>query len=224
MRHPSSLAGGQPTAERIAMFGRKKIIQQTLVSEEWLLNRNQSPFTTDIMWLQMQATHRLFICDNIMADRKQNFLLDDCAARLNVACFTKECYNYRIFKDGTPVPIEDSKGHRIMGEMVAATPDAFLKLDKLRQNGVQFIRKHVSVLLPNCPQDNRMLPQFLGKGRVDTWKCWMYVGIPDYWENTACKWEAPWQVFSSVPVFTPKERHQSWLTPYYKYQNEDFRK
>lgn len=194
-----------------------------------------SVFTPDIYRLTLYKYQRLFICDEWMGDRSQSFVLDDDVVH-RVTAFTRDYYNFLIYEN-TALPVPDDNGHRIKGEMVIIRPMVFWnKLDKLKQNGIHFIRSRVEVIDPYrelTTIDNEYydelgyeLPEVLqgkkkeiGKEKVWIHGAWMYLPNPAYWEYMMKR--RP-ELFDRVPRFPPKQAkriERPWLDDYYKYQN-----
>lgn len=195
---------------------------------------NYSPFTPDIAKLQKYKKQLLFVTDEWMDDRRSSFVLDGLSDCEGVA-FTQDHYLFLTkATDGTPIAIPDPDGFKIKGEVHSMEGEAFIKLDKLKLNRVQFIRKRVDLIFPYRDQgtidngtfsdDGFLLPDLLagkkswiGPEKVCLLEAWMYIGHPDYWMDQIH--EQPY-MFNQVPTFEPKKDKQ-WLSEYYKFQNED---
>lgn len=193
-----------------------------------------SLFTPDIAKLEKYKKQLLFVTDEWMDDRRQSFVLDGVSNNEGVAFSIERHLFLTKATDGTPVAMPDENGFRIKGEVHSLDGKAFLKLDKLKQNRIQFIRKRVFLIYPYRNQgtidngtftdDGFLLPDilagkksWLGPERVGHMSAWMYVGNPDYWLEQIH--QQPY-MFNRVPTFIPKKDKQ-WLSEYYKFQNED---
>src|SRR6267154_4825999 len=118
-----------------------------------------SLFTPDMPLLEQYQSRLLFVADEWMRDRRQNFVLDDLDVVRHGAAFTFGRFNYRTFEgmnyDRQHVNValkvyHPDDGFRIMGEVVELRNphQAFLKLDKLRLNTVQLLRQRVILAMP----------------------------------------------------------------------------
>lgn len=200
-----------------------------------ILGFNNSPFTPDVSRLEKYRHQLLFLTDEWMRDRRQNMVVEEDSSHECVA-FTKDKFKFLVKStDGTPVAIPDPEGHRIKGELISIPQSKlslWLKLDKLKLNGLQFIRTRTTVINPyrlelkgvDVDESGNPLPRALqGKGvrvfrgaeQLAEIDCWMYIGAEEYWLDMI--YEQPW-LFNQVPVFKPK-KEKAWLEPYYKYQN-----
>lgn len=127
-----------------------------------LLSFQPSIFTPDISRLEKYEHQLLFVCDDWMRDRRgRHFIADHCEHQ----CFgfTMNSYRYLTHRghlgydvDPIHLPLEDSTGWKIKGEVVKVRPDVFLKLDKLKLNGVSshipmLKRRRVHILYPHRP-------------------------------------------------------------------------
>jgi hypothetical protein len=68
----------------------------------------------------------------------------------------------------------------IGGQLHYVRPNLFKELDKLKLNGLQFIRRPVSVMVPFREQ---VSSRTAGHERVRRCYAFMYVGIADYWNR-----------------------------------------
>ncbi len=196
---------------------------------------NGYPFTPDLYRLCKYQLQLLFVYDEWLSDRRQNFVLDDCGVRI-ATVFSQEKYNFLIKStDQSSVAIPDSQGSLIKGELFAVYPESFVKLDKLRLNGLRSIRDRVQVIYPYheeafiknsldgyFTEDGYELPEalqgvkhYIGPEKVWLLDCFMYSGHPTYWTDMIH--QQPF-LFDRVPRFEPK-KEKTWLSEYYKYQN-----
>lgn len=149
--------------------------------------------------------------------------------------YTLRKYNYWMQRDGDPIPMLATSENtldrfppplKIKGEVHAVKSYAFSKLDIVRDNLVSFRRQRVQVLIPHNPvyklperYDNGkpiplMTDQFvIGTERVEPMWVWMYVGVPEYWNDVL---DAGY-LFSTVPHYKDE---RSWLGEYYSMKRE----
>lgn len=141
------------------MFGlfRKKIVLSPL-QKEILQYGRPSLFTPDLPLLEEYQRRLLFVADEWMKDRRQNFILDELGAVRRGSAFTFAKFQYRTFvghrhdPQHINVALKSEQGFPIMGEVVELDPSSHLKpfqrLDKLRLNTVQFQRQRVILAMP----------------------------------------------------------------------------
>lgn len=135
------------------MFGKPKI-KLELRHQLALLEGMPSQYTPDIATLEKYEDQKLFVTDEWMSDRRQNFVIDEIGQREGAA-FSRKPYLFRVFNgflspEWTPLIQEDehNQGYIVKGEIVSIRPSSFLMLDKLKQNGVKFIRERIELLKP----------------------------------------------------------------------------
>jgi hypothetical protein len=97
---------------------------------------------------------------------------------------------YKIHDDLVPKTI-------IKGELHAVTPEAWKSLDTYKRNRVRSLRKRVKILIPNrFPNWNKdrdhqaqlfHLHEFHQVARVTIVTAWMYIGLPDYYDEPVDK-------------------------------------
>lgn len=170
--------------------------------------RLENTYTPDIQKLQQYRFQYLFVCDEMMAGRH---LFDE---RLGIraakvcSAFTQDDFTMwkwpalnktevipmsRSFlpqgvktRDATPPWADFKPGlpFRILGQLHIVRPIHFLRLDKWKQNGIQFYRKRIPLLIPQrivtrSPHDGTVVhPEEL---RVI--HAWMYIGKHDFYSE-----------------------------------------
>lgn len=179
----------------------KKLFHRDLdrSAEAW---HRQCELTPDIWYLEQFRCQHIFIADDMMTDRIHNGLLTEASLSgtdpIHPYAYTMDDYKFYIKDLGKvshPIIMEkdaELTGHvrfppepaQVKGELWAIRPYQFIKLDKHRQNGVQFFRKRVSIFLPATNvvyTKERPLPQLVTADGVIG--AWMYFGVPEYWDN-----------------------------------------
>lgn len=156
------------------------------------------PDITPDMWrLGQYKWQHLFV----MGDENER----DLAAEGSFSCMPEHptCYTEGKFtlwkKDlgekSYPVPLPESyrptgyvrwpvEAARIRGELWKIHPEQFILLDSHKQNGIQFRRQRIQIILPAAPVGWRaksypIVGQFTVHATVPTW---VYIGIKDYWD------------------------------------------
>src|SRR6266481_3227384 len=138
------------------MFGLRRELER---QREILMHSNHSPFTPDIARLEGLERHNLFVCDEWMSDRRQSFVLEELGGRREIHhAWTMHPLLFLThqghFDDGVTVPLDGLGSRRkIKGEVWSVPPTAFIKLDKLRLNGVKFKRDRVYAIVPDRPSE-----------------------------------------------------------------------
>lgn len=191
------------------------------------------PYTPDVHVLCKGPGRLLFVHDEWLSDRRQNFVLDNIGEKLTSA-FTKEYYEFLIHTPSeTALAFPSEHGRRIKGELWIVLSEAFISLDKLKLNGVHFIRERVEVLDPFRPigyvdngyftEDGLLLPEalqgkkhWIGDERVWIHDAYMYTAHP---KLEALVYKEPYN-FERVPYFPPKKEKQ-WLSEYHYFQHQD---
>lgn len=213
--------------------------------------QESAQYTPDIAKLEQYEFQLLFCPDDVQVGHENYGLISDCSAYLCTG-YTERFFNYyqrRHLSCRTPVAMEASSPRvsrffppalPIKGELHAIQPRVFLKLDKAKLNGVQFLRKRVSLLVPwkpvlnlpeptvpNLDKDGIPLPLplalmgkkgVLGAERIQIIKAWMYIGNPAYWNDL---FDAGYNAFEHVNHY---ESRRPWLKEYYQYPRDDFKK
>jgi hypothetical protein len=168
-------------------------------AEAW---HRQCELTPDIWYLEQHHRQLIFVADDLMSDHRHNRILTEASASgvdpIHPYAYTVDDYKFYLKDLGKvshPVLMEKDaeltgfvrfppEPAQVKGELWSIRPYQFIKLDKLRQNGVQFVRKRVSIFLPAVDvvytkaQPNPKLVTANGVVRA-----WMYVGIPEYWDT-----------------------------------------
>lgn len=195
-------------------------------SDQWLKEANEECVRTpDVAKLMQAERRRIFVVDTMKANLSDYRNIAEHSAFLNTA-YTDEkfsLYSYRYFDDemkeqSLVLPIEDPKGFRIRGELHIMDSEHFIELDKIKDNGVQFLRKRVNLIRPLRAHYTRNHPfldpnhVFISDEITTEIKAWMYVGNPAYWND---KIDGGF-FFTKLDTFTPS-KPRDWLDKYYYY-------
>lgn len=171
-------------------------------------------WTPDLATLQLSQFQLLFVCDDMKHDWDSYEKIRENSARIPYRAFTMKNFKYycrTVDSEKTFIPLRSDKTEfeltpvipyvpscKIAGELHAVESEHFTKLDELKQNGVQFLRQRIKLLVPwrEMPLsewkdvDGRPLPLalkgktgVLSSERVHIIEAWMYVGIPEYWND-----------------------------------------
>lgn len=213
------------------------------VAKRELVKTWSNEYTPDINKLAKYEHQLLFVCDQMMSDRRQFFVIEPYVVH-KITVFTALYHDLLVAPDGTVLPFrrDAETGYRIKGELLQLRePEkAIAMLDKLKQRGVQFTRHRNAFIDPYRPYrvlvnggdtehpndtffaDGRVMPVplqgkklWLGDEQLHTQQAWMYIPT-DHWTYQVRR--RP-EVFHRVPLFEPK-KDKTWLTSYYKFQTE----
>lgn len=206
---------------------------------QWLLSAEyETRRTPDVVELSLSEYRLLFVVDDMKVDFEKYKEIAEYSAPVTRA-FTQSPFQFfcrTIGEEKTYIPLEKPEDSlravscKISGELHAVKSTHLFKLDILKDNGVQFIRKRIKVLVPSREmpmaeyrelQGKRLPPALLGKKgvlspeRVDIKDAFMYVGNPEYWNVLIDQpYFAGGKSFEPVWVSTAfKEKR--WLRKYY---------
>lgn len=205
------------------LFKRKTEGEQyTLSVWDWLQQSNEE-FTPDIAKLERYKYQLIFVYDEMMFGHPQEEVLKPEATILSKA-ITKNGYTLwkrKLGKQSYPVAL-DQKFHNLLkapikGELYRMRSKHFITLDSYKDNGVRYYRKRIDVVVPwkevvRHKKTNVVITRAERKTEI---KAWMYIGIPDFWEEIL---DAG---FMSSPVrcFQPNDPN---LKPYYMFTKLEY--
>lgn len=196
---------------------------------KWLTD--QSFHSPDLGYLEQYEFQLLFCPDDTRLGYQRYGLIEE-GVPLGTA-YTQDTFSYwvqDIAGDRTPIPMRQEgqpavryfpPALKVKGEVHAIRPWQFRNLDDYKRNRHVFRRQRVNVLVPYRLRttDDRSIPQSLkGKGycfeypeKVFVLRAWMYIGIPDYWDNL---FDAGFRGFKTVNHY---ESRRPWLREYYDF-------
>lgn len=182
-----------------------KFLGKDFPGKSWLQDRNfDRTRTPDALRLTEQQFQLLFVADRMKVGFSQYSLISEHSAFVCLA-FTQKDFNFYHRKlpfidDLVPLPADPPSGFvpnaKIFGELHSVESLRLTELDNIKENGVQFIRTRVPLVVPYRQmiledyqdEEGRPLPialqgkrGVLSPQRVHLVKAWMYVGNPDYW-------------------------------------------
>jgi hypothetical protein len=216
------------------MFGlfKKKI---SVPSQDWRNYANAGThFTPDIVSMEQHNHQLLFTPDELKRGHSKNSLISD--GKFIAVGFTQSPFSFwekQLGTDSFPVPIQEKvftdilrdlpPSCRIKGEIHALRPSNFLTVDEHKQNGVQFIRRRVKILIPsreirtydlgdNYPKALQGKKTIILPEKVTIIRAWMYIGVQDYWKDLL---DAGFSGFKAVNNYSKDDK--PWLTRYYDY-------
>lgn len=194
----------------------------------------QHSHTPDLVELE-QAKHRLlFVCDDMMCPHINHELIKGSSVKIDRG-FTQDRFDLRVGRHtGKALPVMNKDGLRIKGEIHAVESHHFDALDKHYQNGVQFARLRIKVIVVDRdhqmvdignehfirklpPGMIRTVPElgirhYISNPHVALVSMQMYVAIKAFWLKEA-------DAEKSFPITPPEFPAQPlvWLPKYYKY-------
>ena len=204
----------------------KKLFRPEIIDPEAEAWHRQYRRTPDLWYLSQHARQLVFISDDFKMGLPKHDLIEG-QEPIHPSCYT--LHNFTVYKKdlGThsfPLPFEegiDFQIHgwykpelaRIKGELYALPSHYIWKvLDIEKENGLQFVRKRVSITVPWREVRYDGLLPFISKDYIRTIRAWMYVARPEYWDDyigVALGTRA-------VPIYehdSPKD----WITKYYQF-------
>lgn len=214
------------------LLPNSKLGYQLPDADELRFMKEETRYTPDVAKLEEFEYQLYFACDDTQRGHPKHNLLDG-----DYKCpgFTQQSFNYwfpEVPWDEPSVPME-AEGYlnalkgmppiaKIKGEIHKVRPSTLISLDIEKQNGIQFLRKKVRIVVPHralkwvhdvntIPPDVEYVADNglgLTKERVCVLRAWMYVGIPEYWDKLLNMYS-----FHSVDTYEAKNRR--WLKEYY---------
>lgn len=187
-------------------------------------------WTNDQWVLEQYLTQLLFVPDAMKEGGK--FHEDLLARTYDEKCHNPSCYTDKQFhaykrdmqehSDAIILPgdfkasnfvFNPPEASRIQGELYSVKAGELYLLDKLRLNGVQFIRQRVKIMYPFryvTYSKKNPNPEISPHG-FKTCVAWMYVGLPSYWDpligGVLCK---PLNLFEHDPP-------RLWIGKYFRF-------
>lgn len=198
-------------------------------------------YTPDSGTLTQNYCQFLFVYDRLMRQFDEHQVIEQDAIplgleRAGITAYTQGSYGLwqqNLGKASFPLALTSQSKDimappsRIRGELYAIRPYRFLTLDKAYQNGVQFKRERVKLVLPY--RDVRWFKEgdeMAGRSGMDSGctrvsaynlaksiDAWMYVGVTDHWND----------LLDGGYHFSPVKRIESrtpWLGHYYYFKKE----
>lgn len=209
-------------------FDRKKKLIQSL-------GRGNDK-TPDIAKLEAGPFQLLFVCDDMKRAHKNYDLIRNYGRQVGRG-FTQDHFDLRIGKHtGKALPITNKEGLKVKGEIHAVQSHHFPTLDNHYNNGVEFARLRVKILLTD--RDHRLMSigseeflKHMPPGMIRTvpelgirhytsnkqvYMCsmHMYVALKSFWDERDIE-----GVFPKAPPTFPAEE-LVWLPKYYRYPIE----
>lgn len=211
----------------------RKYIQKDKVDEEAYAWHTQNRLTPDVWKLQQYMRQLIFVPDDMMRGQRNHEMIAEASASgddpFHPSCYTLKPFTFWKKDLGTmsyPIAMEESfcpssfvrwppPPARIKGELYAIRPYQFIKLDKYKQNGIQFERKRVMITLPyrNVIFDRKHPVPEITIEYIETVQAWMYVGIPEYWDHQL---GGVFQT-STMNLFE-HDTARDWIKEFYKFE------
>lgn len=143
-----------------------------------LLERQK--FTPDFKNFRMREDNLVFVYDEFKKQGLWNNYLAD-SKFLGEGRTAHNGYQMKMTVGSVPWPVvmihNPVNPGMIRGEVYAVLPETIQKLDKLNRNGEVFERRERTIMLLDQEYPSK-------KGvRHPTQKCWMYIGIPEFWRS-----------------------------------------
>lgn len=190
-------------------------------------------YSPDLGWLEQFEFQLLFSPDRTQRGHSEYPLIQDSVYACHA--FTLSPFNYWQQRDGLPIPMMATSNIRtrwfppplrVKGEVHAIRPYQFRELDNYKQNGVQFVRRRVKLMVPHREilsipdryDNGKPIPLMTGQyvmtdEKVLPLKAWMYVAVPAYWDDVLDAGYKADGLFKPVPHY---ESRRPWLKEYYE--------
>lgn len=215
----------------MAMFKKKVTETEKLPDDHfWADQENKNRLTPDLMDLEKSVWQRLFVPDNMMMGYPDYRLLKGYSTH-KAYCFTEKHYSMWRNNDGNfPIVLQPSdprdftpwsnadqfisklKHHaRVKGQLFKVLSSRFPVLDNEYERGKKFNRIRINVDIPmrDVLKFGDQLRGIETKRRyTEQHECWMYIGLPQYWDN---KLDGGFE-YTPVKIFKPTE---AIAEPYY---------
>lgn len=183
----------------------------------------RTTFTPDAAILSRKESHLFFIADEMM-EKHYDYARLGAEATNICQVLTQDKFSYwkkNLGKKSFALALENgyTEKRQIRGELHLLLTEQIFKLDEHRENGVQYDRKRVKLILPYT--QTQMKYQQMGFVLEDvplmdkTINAWMYVGRSEYWDKLL----DGGYMFSPVKHFTP---HNPLLQQYYYFTNREY--
>lgn len=199
----------------------------------------ETQYTPDVDVLEEYEWQLLFVVDELKKDHIKNGMLG-ADAEYKCPAFTQQDMQFwqAATPFASPIPMVASlsasvtgfaPAAKIKGQVYKIRPQVLFRLDKDRQNTVEYIRKRVRLIVPYrmvvWVKDHNLDPAFGAVGpfhrseyshksikhsqeRVAIIRAWMYLGNPEFWDNIITAYtHRPVEVFSS--------KNRRWCNQYY---------
>ncbi len=200
----------------------------TMPSANWLEEAERRvDFTPDMAWLEQTEFQLLFIYDELMKIHRGYNLFSDASVYLGAAYTVNPhtMWKKSLGEFSQAIALEDQYSWlphtKIKGELHAVRPYRYIELDKFKLNGYHFTRKRTYVIIPYRERlwHREMQGKHLSDQKVAMVKCWMYVGVPEYWKDLLDNWH-PSKSYQLQPV-TVYEGRSTFLPKYYYFSRKE---
>jgi len=203
--------------------------QPNLIAE-WA---NQNQMSPDVWQLEQYMWQLIFVPYDFQRDFDNKEELETnsyMGAPVHPVCYSLNEFNFFVKDLGVksfPIPMPEQYvpsnflqwpvvPARVKGSLWAIRPQVLFSLDKTKLNTVQFRRQRVRITLPYREvrfDEDHPLPQ-ISPDYLVTCTAWMYIGIPEYWDDQIGG------IFKSCQVerkefISPKK----WITGFYEFEN-----
>lgn len=214
------------------MFGlfKKELDKPSLFEMEKAFSLTE--FTPDIAILERRQCNLLFVYDEMMQHHREFSLIEEHAIPLGVV-YTKDdfvLYKRKLHEASYAFALDESpfKAPKttIKGQLLAIPRDEdgstrFIELDIVKENGIKFERRRVTVVMPYYYVGIRDGKPFRGYWEVPI-RCYMYVGVKDHWHpllEANDDGEEGFFLFDAVKTFTPNNPN---LKEYYYFSKLEY--
>lgn len=179
------------------MFAALRKLVTRHPAEESPLKKFQPDIAPDMWKLEQYKRQLLFV----VGDETERDLAAEASfvpLPVHPTCYTESKYTFwkkDLGDNSYPVPLPENyrptgyvrwpvEPARIKGELWSIRPSQFIMLDSHKQNGIQFRRHRVKIILPvrDVGWKNKNCPIITADYVRATVPAWLYIGINDYWD------------------------------------------
>lgn len=157
------------------------LLESCHLTEELIKRKNST--TPDFLERKLERHIPVFIYDDMKSGMKNHSMMDG-TIWLGDAYTTTQGYVMERSEIDTPVVFDSgglsSAAHRIYGEVYVIDAMKLLEIDRMNANNEMFSRemKFVCLLEQTVKPGIKLRPSL---------KCWMYLGLDNFWVTTATK-------------------------------------
>lgn len=215
------------------------------VYQDWIGEANlRTAFTPDIAWLEQYEMQNVFVYGETQRGHRAAHLVNDngafyAAGFTNTPGFTlwKKKLGEASSAIAMPAPLPERDaalafpppafplGSRIKGELHTVRSSQMIELDKYHLNGYHYLRRRVYVAVPYSQvlwlkepyyTNNKRETIYKTDTKVNLVKAWMYLGIPEYWDELLDGG------YAYEPVSLQRTERSPWINSYYHFNKNAY--
>ena len=183
--------------------------------------KSETKYTPDILFLEQYDFQLIFVYDEFRRNHRHNQKLG-----LDFICnaFTKDYFSLwkkKLGRETSAIMLESRfntvPSYPVQGEIYKIRPQQFLELDTMKENGVCFYRKRITLDVPyRTVKWTKERGVFTTEEELQRIKAWTYIGIPDYWNPIIDGGYS----FGIVNHYSSKK---PWVNSYYSFTPKEYK-